>query len=644
MLVATAGHVDHGKTSLVRALTGVETDRLPEEQARGMSIDLGFAYWRPDEGATIGFVDVPGHERFIRNMIAGLSGIGTALVVVAADDGVMPQTREHVRILDLLGFRSGIVALTKVDVVDAARRAQVRQDLAALLDRTGMAGAPVFEVSSLTGHGIAELGAALQGLREARAPDLDHGFRLSIDRVFSVIGSGTVVTGTVLAGQARVGDALVLAPMGREVRIRGLQSAGRKVDAIGAGERCAVNLSRVEPGEIHRGDWLVAAEQFAPTTRIDARMTILAGRAAPLRHDSRVHLHIGTANLGARILVPRQKSLQPGVPTDVRLVLDTPTHGVSGDRLILRDSSGRELLGGGRVLDPLASDRRRPLSEREARAAALALDDPADKLRALAAAPGIEADCGWFARACNLTPAAMAALVESAGLVLAGKSRAIILTQERHAALEDRLVAALAGHHARHPEQGGMPLRLVRSALGEPVSPDLFAGLVSDLTGQGRIESAGALARLPGHAAQFSAAEIAFWRRALDWAQDRGAVTMTAAELARDQRIGEPAAQAMLERRRLGGDAWQVTDSKFMTRDHVAALVALAAELDAASGQGFTAAALRDASGIGRNFLIQLLEFFDRIGVTRRIGEARRMRGDWQAVVGSAPPWRRPAA
>ncbi|MCW1401063.1 selenocysteine-specific translation elongation factor [Novosphingobium sp. MW5] len=644
MLVATAGHVDHGKTSLVRALTGVETDRLPEEKARGMTIDLGFAYWRPDGGETIGFVDVPGHERFVRNMIAGLSGIGAALIVVAADDGVMPQTREHVRIPGLLGVGRGIVALTKVDLVDAVRTAQVRQDIAELLDGTGMAGAPAFDVSAVTGQGIAELGSSLIAIRKGNRADRDHNFRLSIDRVFSVSGSGTVVTGTVLAGKAEVGDRLVLAPMGKELRVRSMQSAGNNVEAIGAGERCAINLSRVEANEIHRGNWLVALEGYAPTSRIEACVTILADRAAPLRHDSRVHLHIGTADLAARILVPRQKNLQPGVPADVQLVLDTPTQSVSGDRFILRDSSGRELLGGGTVLDPLASDRRRPVTEREARAAALALANPADKLKALAAAPGVEAVCDWFARACNLKPAATDALVENAGLVRFGKSRSIILTTERLGVLEDRLVEALAAHHSRHPGQGGMPLRLLRAALGEPVSADLFAGLVGNLADQRRIESEGALARLPGHASAFSDAENAFWRKALDRAQDCGAFTMTAAELARDQRISEPAAQAMLERRRLSGDARQVTDSKFMTRDHVAALVALAAELDAASDQGFTAAALRDASGIGRNFLIQLLEFFDRIGVTRRLGEARRMRGDWQAVVGSAEPWRKPAA
>ncbi len=641
MLIATAGHVDHGKTSLIRALTGVETDRLPEEKARGISIDLGFAYWRPDDDPTIGFVDVPGHERFVRNMIAGLSGMGFALIVVAADDGVMPQTREHVRILDLLGVNRGLVAVTKVDTVEPKRPAQVAQDMAELLAGTALAGSPTFEVSSLTGIGITELAAALREAREVSCADTRHNFRLSIDRAFSVTGTGTVVTGTVLAGQAGLGAALVLSPTGREVRLRGLQSGGRKVETIGAGERCAINLAGVETSEIHRGDWLVAPSAYATTSRIEARVTVLSDRAAPLRHDSRVHLHLGTADLGARVLVARQKPLEPGVPTDVVLVLDAPTQAVAGDHFVLRDSSGRELLGGGVVLDPLASARRRPVSEREVRAAALQIADPADKLAALASAPGIEPEARWFAQACNLTPEAMAALLE--GHILAGKSRAIIVSPKRYAALGDRLIAVLADHHAGHSGESGLPLRAARVALGEPVSTDLFTGLGGDLSAQGRIKAEGVLLRLPGHSARFSQAENAFWRRAIVLAEERASVAITAAELARDQRAGEPAVQAMLERRRASGDLWQVTDGKFMLRDYVAALVALAAELDAETGQGFTAAQLRDASGIGRNFIIQLLEFFDRIGVTRRSGERRRMRGDWQAVVGTAAPWRKAA-
>lgn len=639
MLVATAGHVDHGKTSLVRALTGVETDRLPEEKARGISIDLGFAYWRPDDGATIGFVDVPGHERFIRNMIAGLSGVRFAMVVVAADDGVMPQTREHVRILDLLGISRGVVAVTKVDAVDAGRAVQVARDMAELLAGTALVGSPAFEVSSLTGSGLADLAAALLEAREAGRADPGRNFRLSIDRAFSVSGSGTVVTGTVLAGQAALGEAIVLSPMGHDVRLRGMQSDGRGIETIGVGERCAINLAGIETGDIHRGDWLVAPSGHSPTSRIEARVTILADRAAPLRHDSRVHLHLGTADLGARVLVPRQKDLDPGVPTDVVLVLDAPTQAISGDRFVLRNPSGRELLGGGLVLDPLASPRRRSVTEREARAAALALAEPAEKLAALASARGIEPDARWFAQACNLTPAAAAALFEA--FVLAGKSRTIILSPARYAALGDRLVAVIGQHHASHPGESGLSLRAARAGLDEPVSLDLFSGLVADLSAAGRIETEGALLRLPGHAARFSEAEAAFWRRVLDLAEGRGSVTIAAAELARDQRLGEPAVKAMLQRRRASGDLWQVTDGKFMQREHVAALVALAADLDAATGQGFTAADLRDASGIGRNFIIQLLEFFDRIGVTRRSGEVRRMRGDWQAVVGAAAPWRR---
>jgi selenocysteine-specific elongation factor len=630
MLIATAGHIDHGKTALVRALSGVETDRLPEEKARGMSIDLGFAYWQPDDGPVVGFVDVPGHERFVRNMLAGLIGIDFALLVVAADDGLMPQTIEHLRMVDLLGISRGVVALTKTDRVDGARLAEVSSQIARLLAPSTLAGAPIFPVSSLTGEGIADLAAALLGEREAKRSDPDHHFRLAIDRAFSVTGAGTVVTGTVLAGHANVGDALCIAPTGREFRMRGMESAGRKVETIGPGQRAAFNLAGIEVGEIHRGDWLVAPAAYAPTSRMEALVTLLADCLAPLRHDSQVHLHIGAADITARVLVPRQRSLIPGAETLVQLVLDRPTSALSGDRFVLRDPSGRELLGGGMVLDPLASTRRPKLAEREARAAALAVPEPAAKLAALASAPGLEPDTRWFAQSCNLKADGLAAMLSAGHYQLAGKTRTIAIAADRFARIGDALTQQLEQHHLEHPDLGGMPRRLARAALGEPVSADLFASLLSELTGASRIEVQGALLRIPGHAAMFNQVEIDFWRKVLRLMDDSTPKPMALAELARELRTGEASVAAMLQRRRASGDVWQVTTNKFMLREQVAALATLAARLD--NGAGFTAAELRDASGMGRNFTIQLLEFFDRIGLTRRSGERRRMRADWAQI------------
>lgn len=636
MLIATAGHIDHGKTSLIRALTGAETDRLPEEKARGISIDLGFAYWRPDDGAMIGFVDVPGHERYVRNMLAGLSGIGFALLVIAADDGIMPQTVEHLRMLDLLGVSRGIVALTKVDRVKPERVTEVSSEVTELLASSALVGAPVLPVSSTTGAGIRELAAALLGQREALGEDCDNHFRMAIDRAFTVAGSGTVVTGTVLSGGLSAGDSLVVSPLGKSVRLRGLQSGGLATESVVPGQRCALNLTGIEVSEIHRGDWLVAPPAHAPTQRIEALVRLIDDRSAPLRHGSGVHLHIGTADIGAKLLVPGQRTLQPGSEALVQIALESPTLAVTGDRFILRDASDRDLLGGGVVLDPLASGRRRSAAERSARAAALALPIPAARLAALAAISGCEPDLDWFARICNLTEQALAAIVCEGNFVRAGKSRVLIIDKQRFSEIGEALESALRRHHQDKPSEGGLSRRAARSSLGEPVSADLFATILAVLSASSRIVADGPLLHLPGHSAGFSAAETAFWKQVCEQMEDTPPRPLAVEELARQLRSSTATVMAMFARRKANGDLWQVTENRFMLRDHVADLVALAARLESLSPNGFTAAQFRDASGIGRNFVIQLLEFFDRIGVTRRSGDGRRMRGDWEAVTGPA--------
>jgi selenocysteine-specific elongation factor len=638
MLIATAGHVDHGKTTLIHALTGVDTDRLPEERARGISIDLGFAYWRPDEGATIGFVDVPGHEKFVRNMLAGVGGVGLALLVVAADDGIMPQTIEHVRILELLGIGSGIVALTKCDRVEPGRIAEVRRSVSELLEPGLLRGIEVIPVSATTGLGMDRLREALIAARDDRiaAASTDRGFRLAIDRAFTVSGAGTVVTGTVVAGAAKVGDELVVSPHGKATRVRGLQSGGASVDAIGAGQRCAVNLVGIEIKEISRGDWLVEPGLHAPTTRIEARVQLLESSRLTIQHGGGVHLHLGAADLVARVLIPRQRTIAAGGSEVVQLVLDAPTSAIAGDRFILRDQSGRELLGGGRVLDPLATDRRRTIAQRRAIAAALDLAEPSLVLAALADISGHEPDARRFAQCFDLRPESLRTILAQGDFVRFGEDDSILTTRTRFDRLANLLVTALEAFHRAKPDAGGMTRREARAALGEPVPMELFALLLRDLAAEKRVVSDGALVRLPGHSLSFTAPETELWRSTLAALEDRAPRAIAIADLSRELRASEASTRAMLYRRRINGDIWQVTDTKYMLREHVAALVATAAHLTIESEAGFTAGQFRDATGIGRNFIIQLLEFFDRIGVTRRFGEARKMRSDYEATVGMA--------
>ena len=379
MIVATAGHVDHGKTALVRALTGVDTDRLPEERKRGLTIDLGFAYRALDDDHVLGFVDVPGHERFVRNMLAGVGSIDLALVVVAADDGVMPQTREHTAILDLLGVTECIAVVSKVDKVDTARADEVAEEVEALLSATGMRGAEVRCVSAMSGAGIDALSGALRERALGIAARAANGrFRLCVDRAFMLRGAGLVVTGTVHAGVASTGERLVVTPSGYEARIRGIHAQDRPAGRARAGERCALNLAGrdIESGAIARGDWIVDRALHAPSDRIDARLRVLADEPRALRHWTPVHAHLAAAHSTARVAVLGSGSIAPGDSGRVQIVLDQPIHALAGDRIVIRDQSATRTMGGGAVIDPFSPKRGRARPARLAWLDAIELRGP----------------------------------------------------------------------------------------------------------------------------------------------------------------------------------------------------------------------------------------------------------------------------
>jgi selenocysteine-specific elongation factor len=636
MLIATAGHIDHGKTALVRALTGTDTDRLPEEKGRGISIDLGFAYWRTDAGALIGFVDVPGHERYVRNMLAGLAGVDFALLVVAADDGVMPQTREHARMLDLMGLTRSLVALTKCDKVDAARQDAAARQVTDLLADTGLSGSRILPVSSQTGEGIAELKAALNEASQTPLPPTGGGARFVIDRCFTVSGAGTVVTGTLLAGSLAPGDQLVLSPSGQPVRLRGLQSAGATATGASAGTRCAVNLAGAELSEVHRGDWLVSPALHAPTARIEVQLSIEADRKAPLQHGAAVRLYLGAAEIPARMLSRRQMAVRPGQSGVVTLALGRQVSTVNSDHFVLRDGSGRDLIGGGRVLDPFPPPRLRQGDGREAVIAALALHHPRKCLDALLARGNCGIDCAWFEQTFGLIAEEARALYDEAGARLLGKSNPVMLSAARLAELEQAVLRLLARWHNERPEAGGMTAREIGKTLDARLSADTLAAILRGLAEQQTLEFAGPLLRLPGHKPSFGAAETEMWRALCDWLEGALPRTVTPAELGKELHTSESAARAMLLRRRIAGDLWAIEDTRFMLPAHVAMLAAQADMLVKRSDEGFTAAQFRDATGIGRNHVIRLLEFFDRIGATRRFGELRKMQAGWQSLVGGS--------
>ena len=426
MIVATAGHIDHGKTLLVKALTGIDADRLPEEKRRGLTIDLGFAYRHLGGDAVLGFIDVPGHEKFVRNMLAGVSGIDFALLIVAADDGPMPQTEEHLAILDLLGVRIGAIAITKIDRVAPQRLAEATEEVGVLLAGTTLEAAPVFPLSAMTGDGMAALQDHLEAAALAFDMRRDDGnFRLAIDRSFTIAGAGLVVTGTVYAGRVSVGDRLLLSPAGTPVRVRAIHAQNRDAAQGRAGERCALNItgSGIGRHSAHRGDWILAEPAHAPVRRLDATLGLLGSEQRALRHWTPVHLHLAAVAVTGRVAVLEGGSIAPGKSGLVQLVLDEPIGALSGDRFILRDQSARRTIGGGRIIDPFSPARGRARPERITVLRQMGGGDPAVELRALldASADGVDLSC--FALARNLTGAEADALWEQVEMIRSGSPR-----------------------------------------------------------------------------------------------------------------------------------------------------------------------------------------------------------------------------
>lgn len=613
MILGTAGHIDHGKTTLVRALTGVDTDRLPEEKRRGITIELGFAPLEIDGMPTAGVVDVPGHESFVRTMLAGATGIDVALLVVAADEGVMPQTREHVAILDLLGVQRAVVALTKCDLVaDRDWLALVRDDVDGLLASTALAGAPIVETAAATGTGLDELRATIRRLAGDVAPrnarDL---LRMPVDRVFTVRGTGTVVTGTIWSGSVRAGDVLQLWPGGRRVRVRALQAHGRAEGVLGAGTRAALALVGVEVADISRGAVVVGGTGWAPTTVIRADVTLLPDAPRALSSRTNVRLHVGTVEVGARIITSAGR-LAPGDSRPARIRVDAPVIVRAGDRFVLRDASPAVTIGGGVILDPLPPSRARLWPE----------------------APSLTARLGLIVRESGASGIERASIAVRLGAAPAVVDQLLANESSEYESIGDRIVAtkaldevvesavgAIERFHHDEPLEVGMPLQLLRARLGVP---ELVANVaVQQLVAGGRVEVDGAAVR------------IAAWQPRLDTSQRsrmeslRAALRVAAAEppgLAELEHLHGPQALALLRYLEREGAIVAVESDRYYDRG---ALTALFERLGGVMepGRQYAPTELRDLLGVSRKYLIPLLEHCDRVGYTERRGNGRLWRG-----------------
>ena len=638
MIVATAGHIDHGKTLLVKTLTGVDTDRLPEEKARGISIDLGFAYLPLSNGELIGFVDVPGHERFVRNMLAGVCGIDYALLVVAADDGVMPQTLEHLNILNLLHVQRGAVVVTKIDRVDEARVQEVGEQVSALLVNTQLAGAKVMPVSAISGAGIVELRDMLKALA-ASAPSrasADQHFRYAADRAFTVAGSGTVVTGTVFNGKVATGDKLVISPAGNEVRVRGIQIQGKAAQQASAGQRCALNLTGTDLEAVSRGDWVLAPAIHHPAQRIAGRVSVLASETQSLKHWTPVHLHLATADVTARIAIRRGESIAPGASAVVQIQLDKPVGALHGDRFILRDQSATRTIGGGVVLDPFVTSQRQNKEAREADLTALEAPTPQATLDAWIklARP---VDPWRFETLFNMPPAQAAALYEKAGLVLLGKDTRVGLPRARYQQLLDGVVPQLDAFHKANPQATGEETETLRKKLCPELTADAFGAVLRVLTDARKIETSGSIARLPAHSTTANSADEKMWQIVKPALEAAGFAAPQIKDLALQLKLKEPIVKDFLYRKGKSGELYRVTPDRFYTKGTTAKLAATAQATAQAQANGiFTAAQYRDWTGVGRGLAIEILEFMDTLGVTQRIGDTRKMRKDFVPILGAA--------
>ncbi len=636
MIVATAGHVDHGKTSLIRSLTGTDTDRLAEEKRRGMSIDLGFAYADLAPGVRAGFVDVPGHERFIRNMLAGVAAIDAALLVVAADDGPMPQTLEHLAVLRLLGVSRGLVALTKTDRVPPARIREVTDEIRAVLAEGPLRDAPVFPVVATTGEGVDALRAYLAEMgRGLSARAADGNFRLCVDRSFSLPGAGPVVTGVVFSGSARPGDPVLVSPQGIEARIRAIRAQDLPADAACAGQRCALNLAGVElrHAEIRRGDWIVAPRAHAPTTRIDVALTVLGSEPRPLADGARVQLHLGAASVDARIALLGERAVPPGGNACAQLVLHEPIGALHGDRFILRDPSVHRTVGGGTVLDPFGPVRGRARPERLGELAAMGEAAPERALTRLLDATPEGVDLSRFETAWNLDEAGSARLREAVTPRLVADGQRILAISPAHwRGLETRIAGALQTHHDEHGDSVGPTETALAAALGQHRPTAALRAAVRAMIALGTVVRDGLSLRLPGHCARLADADRVLLERITGVLNGTGLRPPIVGELAQLLDVDQPVLLAFLRRASLLGHLVQVAPNRFYLPSGVSALAGVARELAAESPDGsFDAAAYRDRSGIGRNLTIQVLEFLDRAGHTRFARDRRTM-------IEAAPP------
>jgi selenocysteine-specific elongation factor len=613
-VLGTAGHIDHGKSVLVKALTGIDPDRLREEKERGMTIELGFAWLKLPSGREVGIVDVPGHERFVKNMLAGVGGIDLALLIVAANEGVMPQTREHLAILDLIGVRRGIVVITKKDLVDEELLSLVRMEVEEVIGNTTISGAPIVAVSAVTGEGLPELVAAIDSLLDTTEPRPDLGRpRLSIDRVFTMAGAGTVVTGTLIDGRLSVGQEVEIVPAGLKSRLRGLQTHKSKIDTASPGSRVAANLVGINTTQLQRGDVVTTPGWLQPTRMLTVKLNLIFYLQRPLRHGATVSFHTGAAETMAKVRLLEADELAPGGATWAQLSLERPLAAIKGDRYIIR--SPMETLGGGGIVDARARRLRRfrpeviqNLKAREEGSAEEILVALLETKQPLEP-PALTAQS-------NLPPDEAMAVVESLineGQIVAmgeGEHR-LLFTSSGWGRLAEKATGVLRDYHQRFPARPGMPKVELSSRLK---LGSYVAAALEKLVGQGIIAEDGGHLRLPSHSIQLTPVQQA--------KVDAFLKSLAESPYApNSELIPEPDLLNML----IGqGRVVKVSDSVVFATAAYDEMVARITARIKAEGR-ISLGEVRDMFVTSRKYAQALLEYLDREKVTRRVGDDRVM-------------------
>jgi selenocysteine-specific elongation factor len=629
-VIGTAGHVDHGKSTLVQALTGTHPDRLKEEREREMTIDLGFAWLTLPSGEEIGIVDVPGHRDFIENMLAGVGGIDAALFVIAADEGIMPQTKEHLAILDILEVQGGVIALTKIDLVDDPDWLDlVEEDIRTALRHTILESAPIVRVSARTRSGLPELLTRLSECLANRPPRPDFGRpRLPVDRIFTMPGFGTIVTGTLSDGSLRIGDEVEILPAGIHTRIRGLQTHKRKEDIAVPGGRTAINLSGVTVEQVKRGDVIAYPGRYQPTRRIDVRFRLLPDIGLPLKHNMQVKFFIGAAEVQSRVRLLGSEELQPSQEGWLQLELDEPVITIRGDHYILRRPSPGETLGGGTVVDPHPKGRHKRFStEQLAKLEALARGTPSEILEQALLALGIASLQDVIARS-NLDSAvaknAVIDLSESGNLVSLDNddpstlsNQSLVTSRVYWEQLKTQVLQEVEAYHASHPLRGGIPREELKSRL--KLSPRVFTTILTRMTSQSDLEESGGTVYRKGFHIQVTPQQ----QQAMDKLLDDFIASPYSPPTVKDciNLIGEDLYNAMIE---LGLLVPIPPDVVFRKQDYEL-MVSEIVRLINKRGS-ITAAEVRDHFNTSRRYVLALLEYLDAQGITKREGDARRLK------------------